>query len=163
MTRPRDDTWICPLPIFDGHVPTLLEKDATTTRVSVGYLDGCPSGIRIPVFAAQRGLVTFAGRLNDDTIVRIAHSRGWASEYSGLSLLLAASTGSRKARIRAGEVVGYVSGTAPRVSFQLAQRAHSASGGSESSELMRDWTSLRWSLFDVAATSAAKDGRDATR
>jgi len=68
-----------------------------------------------PVFAAQDGTITYAGKADGVNAMTIVHGDGWATHYANLQGMLAlplrAGSRRRGESVQAGDVLGFVGGT----------------------------------------------------
>jgi murein DD-endopeptidase MepM/ murein hydrolase activator NlpD len=100
---PRGTTYSPPLPALD----VIRPFDPPATRYGAGHL-----GVDLaahpgePVRAAAAGVVTFAGPVAGRGLVVLLHADGVRTEYEPMRVLV-----SRGASVRAGAVLGRVSGT----------------------------------------------------
>lgn len=143
-------TWIWPLPRLDGVTPCILRAPASpsTDGVKIGYHGRSLSSGRVPVFAAQDGIITYAGTANRGSVLCLDHSEGWSTQYSELEHLLARPTDRfrrrRKERVRAGDIIGHARRAPLQIRFSLS-RLH---GGEcvilDPATWMPEWSFLPW-------------------
>jgi len=100
------------------------------------------------VFAAQDGIVTYAGSTAHGAAVSIDHLGGWSTHYSELEHLLARPTDRfrrrRKERVRAGDVIGHACRSALRIRFGLSRLTDDGSIEQDPASWMPAWSMLPW-------------------
>jgi hypothetical protein len=147
---PRHSPWIWPLPRLDGVAPCVLTPidESSPDRVDIGYSDRSSSPSLVPVFAAQDGVITYAGTAGGSPTVCLDHAGGWSTQYGDLEHVLAMPTDRfrrrRKTRVRAGDVLGHARRSSLRVRFGLAQLGESGWLVADPTEPMRTWSLLPW-------------------
>lgn len=152
-----DSSWVWPLPRLDGIDPCILTctADPRGQVIVIGYRGRSLSPSLIPVFAAQDGVVTYAGTDTDGPTLCIDHAGGWSTQYSALTYLLARPTDRfrrrRKERVRSGDVIGHTGRTALRIRFTLFQFTDEESVAVNPKLWMPGWSSFPW--FELAIPS----------
>jgi hypothetical protein len=143
-TRP----WVWPLPRLDGLEPSIIEfgrEQPPLDGVALGYQGRSSSPGLVPVFAAQDGIVTYAGNTADGSTVCLDHVGGWSTQYAHL---LTRPTDRfrrrRKERVRAGDVIGHASRSALRIRFALSQLTDDGCLAVQPAHRMPAWTMLPW-------------------
>jgi len=151
--------WVWPLPRLDGVAPCVLSSidESTQDSVDIGYAGRSSSPDFVPVFAAHDGVITYAGTANGSPTVCLDHAGGWSTQYADLEHVLALPTDRfrrrRKARVRAGDVLGHARRSSLRVRFGLAQLGESGWRIADPTEPMHTWSVLPW--FDEPRPRAA--------
>ncbi len=115
--------WFWPLPRLAGESPRII-KHANDERggLDVGYDRMGFSELYVPVFAARSGTVSFAAHVKSGYAVTIDHGGVWATHYAHLDRMFVTPTlgrRRRRARVRAGEVIGYAAREPSHVRFEL--------------------------------------------
>jgi murein DD-endopeptidase MepM/ murein hydrolase activator NlpD len=150
-------SWVWPLPRLDGVAPSILAATDGTRRdaVEIGYEGRASSRSFVPVFAAQDGIVTYAGTTGDSPTLCIDHAGGWSTQYSELEHLLVRPTDRfrrrRKERIRAGDVIGHARKTALRIRFGVSQLTDDGCVAHDPMTWMQAWLVLPWFAEPVTA------------
>ena len=144
-------SWVWPLPRLDGVAPCVIESEAEPTAldgITIGYRGRSSSPSLVPVFAAQDGVVTYAGSAAEGSTVCIDHMGGWATHYAALQHLLTRPTDRfrrrRKERVRAGDVIGHVCRATLRVQFGLSRLTDEGSVEQDPASCMIAWSMLPW-------------------
>jgi len=145
---PSRPVW--PMPMLNGRAPVVLATNpkapgielayqrANTTDLLTTYPVGSVNGTArhftpnmMPAFAVRDGEIIYAGKISHAHTVVVDHLNGWATYYSNLEFMFASPTSDKKtrraqARVKAGDVLGYVGGPAPDafkcLHFQLWKR-----------------------------------------
>lgn len=142
--------WVWPLPGLDGVAPRIVGSADSSglDGVEVGYPQRCSSLALVPVLAARDGVITYADSPNGSPTVCVDHPGGWSTQYADLEHVLAMPTDRfcrrRKARVRAGDVVGHARCSAPRIRFSLARLGDIGWSIVDPSGLMPTWSVLPW-------------------
>jgi hypothetical protein len=143
--------WVWPLPRLDGAAPCVIESasaDRPLDGVAIGYRGRSSSSNLVPVFAAQDGVVTYAGTTVGGSAVCIDHIGGWSTRYSMLQHLLTRPAGRyrrrRKERVRAGDIIGHAYRSTLQVRFGISQRIDVGRVEQDLAELMSAWSMLPW-------------------
>lgn len=146
--QPRD--WIWPLPILDGLKPCIIAvaKDLPPSYIDIGYQDRSSASSFVPVFAVQNGVIAYANGSNGNATLSIDHAGGWSTQYAELDHVFARPTDRflrrRKARIRAGDVLGHARRSSLRIRFALSRLTEAGVIIIDPAELMRSWSLLPW-------------------
>lgn len=122
--KPSDDAqWYWPLPRLAGESPRIIAHANDGRRaVDIGYELLAFSQLFIPVYAVRSGTVSFAAELASGCAVTIDHGGVWSTHYAHLEKMFVAPTLARRrrrARVRAGEVIGYAGRDPSHVRFEL--------------------------------------------
>lgn len=143
-------SWVWPLPRLDGVAPSIIATGSgqpPLDGVKIGYPGRSSLPDFVPVFAAQDGVITYAGRSSDGSTLCIDHAGGWSTQYAELEHLLARPTDRfrrrRKERVRAGDVIGHARSSL-RIRFGLACLIDGASVDHDPSSWMPAWSLLPW-------------------
>lgn len=158
-TEPRDWTW--PLPSMNGFAPKIVEDahdlDVARRDIVIAYEPHIALPHFVPVFAARDGVVTYGGRTPSGHVVALDHAGGWSTQYAGLAHMFVCATDRfrrrRKERVRAGDVLGYLSNDAARLRFELAR--FSEEDGHEPVppiQRSRRWVTVAWEQTPTAPT-----------
>lgn len=124
--KPADDAhWFWPLPRLAGESPRII-KHANDDRggIDVGYDRMGFAELYVPVFAARAGMVSFAARVTSGYAITIDHGGVWSTHYAHLERMFVTPTlgrRRRRARVKAGEVIGYAAREPAHVRFELWQ------------------------------------------
>ncbi len=143
-------SWIWPLPRLDGVAPYIIQPTGSPALdgVTIGYRERSSSPGLVPVFAAQDGIVTYAGSTGSGSTLSIDHAGGWSTQYSELEHLLARPTDRfrrrRKERVRAGDVIGHASRSSLRIRFGLSRLTDEGGVDQDPSSWMQAWSLLPW-------------------
>lgn len=118
---PAQQLWRWPLGPIGDRDPIVLAEHISKERrgVDLGYtFDTSP---HVPVYAAQTGVVMFAGKTRSGYAVSIDHGKyGWATYYAHLStMLVAPPNGHRSHRVRGGDAIGFAARSPTHVRFEL--------------------------------------------
>jgi hypothetical protein len=138
------------LPRLDGVAPSILTpiKQRATGILEIGYVGRVCSSSFVPVFAAQDGTVTYAGRAAGGLTLTVDHSDGWSTQYSALEFLLSKPTDRfqrrRKQRVRSGDVIGYAPRSTLRIHFTLSRLVEDQYIVLDPSTPMGEWSALPW-------------------
>jgi len=142
--------WVWPLPRLDGVAPCVLARieESPPDSVDLGYAGRSSSPGFVPVFAAHDGVITYAGAANGSPTVCLDHAGGWSTQYADLEHVLAMPTDRfrrrRKARVRAGDVLGHARRSSLRVRFGLAQLGETGWVIADPTKPMHTWSVLPW-------------------
>lgn len=142
--------WTWPLPQIDDLRPTVLLDRTDARRPALGYRTARTLPRFVPVLAAHDGTITYAGKVAATCQVCLDHAHGWTTRYTNLEHMLATPTDrdgrARRARVRAGDVLGYV--TRPHeLGFELWRRGEPSVDSTVLRELMHAWVALRWTEY----------------
>jgi hypothetical protein len=138
------------LPRLDGAEPGILTPidRQTTNYIEIGYVDRSCSSSLVPVFAAQDGVVTYAGNTAGVSMLSLDHIGGWSTHYSALEFLLAKPTDRfqrrRKQRVRSGDVIGYACRSTLRILFGLSCLTDEGCIEQDPASSMPTWSMLPW-------------------
>jgi len=141
--------WVWPLPRLDGLAPGIITptKGSPSDHVELGYPGRASSPSLVPVFAAQDGIVAYAGSKGSPTLC-LDHAGGWSTQYAELEHVLVMPTDRfrhrRKARVRAGDVLGHARRSALGISFALTRFTDDGSVSVDPAEWMHTWSVLPW-------------------
>ena len=102
----------------------LAYQRANTTDLLTTYPIDSPNGTSrhfmpdmMPAFAVRDGVIVYAGKQQHSHTVVIDHLNGWATYYANLEFMFALPTSDRArrstARVKAGDVLGYVGSPNP--------------------------------------------------
>lgn len=145
--RPADDAhWIWPLPRLAGQAPRIIaHANDDRLGVDIGYERFAFADLFVPVFAVGSGTVSFAAHVTSGWAVTIDHGR-WSTHYAHLEQMFVMPTlgrRRRRARVHAGDVIGYASRSPTHVRFEL-WRWTSRDGfvPAEVAPKVRDWLCL---------------------
>ena len=118
-----DDAWIWPLPRLAGEKPSIVTHvNNERCAVDVGYERLDFNELFVPVYAARAGTISYAARTSSGCAISIDHSGKWSTHYAHLHdmFVLPANPRRRKrARVRAGDVIGYAARSPIHVRFEL--------------------------------------------
>lgn len=122
--KPADDPrWFWPLPRLAGESPRIISHANDGRRgVDIGYERLAFSQLFIPVYAVRAGTVSFAAQLTSGWSVTLDHGGVWSTHYAHLEKMFVVPTIGRRrlrARVRAGEVIGYAGRDPSHVRFEL--------------------------------------------
>lgn len=121
--KPADDAnWFWPLPRLAGESPRII-RHANDERLGldVGYDRMGFAELYVPVFAARGGTISFAAHVTSGYAVTIDHG-AWSTHYAHMERMFVTPTlgrRRRRARVRAGEVIGYAGRDPAHVRFEL--------------------------------------------
>jgi murein DD-endopeptidase MepM/ murein hydrolase activator NlpD len=141
--------WGWPLPRLDGVAPCIITstKGSLPDHVEIGYPGRASSPSLVPVFAAQDGIVTYASTRGRPTLC-LDHAGGWSTQYAELEHVLAVPTdryrGRRKARVRAGDVLGHARRSPLGIHFALFRLTDGRSVTLHPAAWMHTWSVLPW-------------------
>jgi hypothetical protein len=139
--------WVWPLPEVDGVAPRILTHQGSpvSDRVEIGYAVDASAKEPIPVLATQSGIVAYAS----DSTLCIDHADRWSTQYDNLNHVLVWPTDRfrrrRKERVRAGDVIGHLSRSRPRLGFMLSRWTDNEFRAMDPASWMRAWSVLSWS------------------
>lgn len=149
FTAPR--SWVWPIPRLDGVAPCVVESTAEyppLNIITIGYRERSAAPSLVPVFAAQDGIITYAGNTSNGSTICIDHIGGWSTHYSELERLLTRPTDRfrhrRKEHARAGDVIGYARRSTLRVRFGLSQLTDDGTIHQDPAAWMAAWSMLPW-------------------
>lgn len=149
--------WIWPLPKIDGQRPSIVGAEIDPRRPHIGYAIAKRLPRFIPVFAPRDGVIAFAGKVTiecegktfDRHQLWLDHGGGWSTRYGNLEHMFATPTDryahGRKARVRAGDVLGYASASPLELWFELWRTDEHGIGPVEVTEYLPTWIALPWS------------------
>lgn len=149
-TRGQLRPWIWPLPRLDGAAPCIvaLAGNRTLDDAELGYAGRAWSLALVPVFAAQEGVVTYAGPGAEGPTVCIDHAGGWSTQYASLAHVLARPTDRfrrrRKERVQAGDVIGHAPRSPLRIRFSLSRWSDDGDVAVDPGACMQAWSALPW-------------------
>ena len=142
--------WVWPLPRLDGAAPCILQPRLSPALdgLAIGYPERSSAPGLVPVFAAQDGIVTYAGNDVNGATLCIDHMGGWSTNYSELEHLLTRPTDRfrrrRKERVRAGDVIGHACRSTLRIRFGLSRLTDEGCTEQDPSSWMPRWLLLPW-------------------
>lgn len=146
--KPADDAhWYWPLPRLCGETPRIIaHANDGRSGVDLGYLRVAFPELFVPVFAVRGGTVSFAARATTGFAVTIDHGGVWSTHYAHLDRMFVGPTlgrRRRRARVRAGDVIGYAARAPSHVRFEV-WRWTSRDGylPVSAARVMRDWLVL---------------------
>jgi hypothetical protein len=143
-------SWVWPLPRLDGVAPCIIEPAEVSALdgVAIGYRERSSSPGLVPVFAAQDGVITYAGSAGNGSTLCIDHVGGWSTHYAELEHLLARPTDRfrrrRKERVRAGDIIGHACRSSLRIRFGLSRLTDEGCVEQDPSSWMHAWAVLPW-------------------
>lgn len=121
--KPDDGAWVWPLPRLAGDTPKVTAHlHDERSAVHVGYERVSFDGLFVPVYAARGGTVSFAQRTSSGCAVSIEHDQEWCTHYAHLQDMFVVPTmpaRRRRARVRAGDVIGYAAARPIHIRFEL--------------------------------------------
>jgi murein DD-endopeptidase MepM/ murein hydrolase activator NlpD len=146
--KPAEDAhWFWPLPRLAGEQPRIVSY-ANDDRhgVDIGYERLSFLDLFVPVYASHAGAISYAVRATSGYAITIDHGGMWSTHYAHLEQMFVTSTLGRRirrARVRAGEVIGYAGKTPNHVRFEL-WRWTSRDGfvPVNAAPFMREWQTL---------------------
>jgi murein DD-endopeptidase MepM/ murein hydrolase activator NlpD len=154
--------WIWPLPRLDGVAPSITSLPGQIRGdrvVDLDYHGRTSSPSFVPVFAAQDGIITYAARTDRGATICLDHPGSWSTQYEELEHVLVMTTDRfrcrRKARVRAGDVLGHARRASLRIRFALSQLTDGKWVVVEPAELMHTWSVLPW-FADPSPDTAAQ-------
>jgi murein DD-endopeptidase MepM/ murein hydrolase activator NlpD len=148
--------WIWPLPKIDDLRPTIFDNATDKGRPFLGYDSARVLPRFVPVFAPRDGVIGFAGkvtvtcqgRTHDRHQLWLDHGEEWTTRYGNLEHVFATPTDryerGRKARVRAGDVLGYACPSPLELQFELWRRDVHGFGPADLTEHLRSWIALPW-------------------
>jgi predicted DNA-binding transcriptional regulator AlpA len=143
--------WVWPLPRLDGLAPCIITsaKDSLPDHVEIGYPGRVSSPSLIPVFAAQDGIVAYADAdTKASPTLCLDHAGGWSTQYAELEHVLAVPTDRfrrrRKARVRAGDMLGHARRSSLGIRFALVRWTDDGCVAVDPAEWMHTWSILPW-------------------
>lgn len=122
--KPADDAhWFWPLPRLSGEPPRIIAR-AHDDRlgVDIGYERLAFTELFVPVYAACAGAVSYAARVTSGHAITIDHGGRWSTHYAHLEQMFVTPTFGRRrrrARVEAGDVIGYAGRSPNHVRFEL--------------------------------------------
>jgi murein DD-endopeptidase MepM/ murein hydrolase activator NlpD len=143
----EDGAWVWPLPRLAGDTPAVTVHINDARRaVHVGYKRMSFTGLFVPVYAAQGGTISFAQRTSNGCAISIEHGGTWCTHYAHLQDMFVVPTypaRRRRARVRAGDVIGYAAANPIHVRFELWKWTDADGFVPDLAALrMRDWLVL---------------------
>lgn len=143
----EDGVWVWPLPRLAGDPPKVTTHlNDARCAVHVGYERVSFPGLFVPVYAAQGGTISFAQRTSSGCAVSIEHGRAWCTHYAHLQEMFVVATypaRRRRARVRAGDVIGYAAASPIHIRFELWRWTEESGFVPDLAALrMRDWLVL---------------------
>lgn len=143
----EDPSWFWPLPRLAGDTPQVtLHVNDDRCAVHIGYERVSFDGLFVPVYAAKSGFVTFAQRTSNGCAISIEHDRTWCTHYAHLKDMFVVPTvpaRRRRARVRAGDVIGYAAANPIHIRFELWKWTDADGFVPDLAALrMRDWLVL---------------------
>lgn len=119
----EDGNWYWPLPRLAGESPRIIRHANDDRRgVDVGYDKLAFSELFVPVYAAQGGTISYAAQVTSGYAVTIDHGGRWSTHYAHLERMFVTpmlGRRRRRARVRAGDVIGYAGREPSHVRFEL--------------------------------------------
>lgn len=119
----EDGIWVWPLPRLSGDNPKVIAHlNDDRGGVDVGYERVNFEGLFVPVYAAQGGTVSYAQRTSSGCAISIEHGGRWCTHYAHLKDMFVVPTHpgrTKRARVRAGEVIGYAAADPIHIRFEL--------------------------------------------
>jgi hypothetical protein len=143
-------SWIWPLPRLDGVAPCIIQpaEGSRSDGIAIAYPERCLSPSLVPVFAAQDGVVTYAGNTANGSTLCIDHVGGWSTQYAELAHLLTRPTDRfrrrRRERVRAGDVIGHACRSTLRIRFGVSLLTDEGCVEQDPSSWMPAWAMLPW-------------------
>ena len=178
---PSRPVW--PLPMLNGRAPVVLTANPKSPGIELAYQRGTlfelltaypagtPNGTTrhfmpnmMPAFAVRDGVITYAGKISYAYTVVVDHLNGWATYYSNLDFIFATPSSDKKlrraeARVKAGDVLGYVGAAAPDafkcLHFQLWKRDDNHFAPVDATPEMAQWSYVPWTDPRVTNAEAA--------
>jgi murein DD-endopeptidase MepM/ murein hydrolase activator NlpD len=143
----EDGHWFWPLPRLAGEQPSIIAHANDRRRgVDIGYQRLAFTELFVPVFAVQGGSVSFAARVTSGFAVTIDHGGRWSTHYAHLEQMFVTSTlgrRRRRARVHAGDVIGYAGRIPNHVRFELWKwTSRDGFVATSAAAFMRDWLVL---------------------
>lgn len=158
--KPADDArWFWPLPRLAGEHPQIISfANDDRLGVDIGYRQLAFNDLFVPVFAAHAGAVSYAAQVTSGFAVTIDHGGMWSTHYAHLEQMFVTPTlgrRRRRARVEAGDVIGYAGRTPNHVRFELWRwTRRDGFVPVRSSAFMREWLTLP--QFEHHAASVAQ-------
>ncbi len=156
--KPADDAhWFWPLPRLSGESPRIIRHANDERRgLDIGYERMGFSELYVPVFAARAGTVSFAAHVTSGYAVTIDHGGVWSTHYAHLERMFVTPTlgrRRRRARVRAGEVIGYAGRDPSHVRFELWKwTARDGFAPFDATQMMHKWLVLPQFLTPTTTT-----------
>ena len=149
LAAPR--SWVWPLPRLDGEAPSIIQSSPESSSprdIVVGYPARSSTASMVPVFAAQDGVVVYAGNATHGAALCIDHPGGWSTHYAELAHLLTRPTDRfrrrRKERVRAGDVIGHARPSSLQIRFNMSRLTDDGCVDEDPAAWMRSWSFLPW-------------------
>jgi murein DD-endopeptidase MepM/ murein hydrolase activator NlpD len=122
--KPAEDAhWFWPLPRLAGEHPRIVSHAHDGRHgIDIGYERLSFLDLFVPVYAARAGAISYAVRATSGYAITIDHGGVWSTHYAHLEQMFVTQTLGRRvrrARVRAGEVIGYAAKTPNHVRFEL--------------------------------------------
>jgi murein DD-endopeptidase MepM/ murein hydrolase activator NlpD len=143
--------WTWPLPRLDGLAPSIVSlprQTRTDDAIEVGYHGLASSQSFVPVFAAQDGNITYAAQTDRGATICLDHPGHWSTQYEELEHVLVTMTDRfrrrRKARVRAGDVLGLARRAPLSIRFALSRLTDGTWVTVDPTESMHTWSVLPW-------------------
>lgn len=177
---------VWPMPALNGRAPVVIPSNPKSPGIDLAYQRanvhdlmatypvGTPNGTArhfmpnmMPAFAVRDGVIMYAGKQAHGHAVVVDHRNGWATYYANLEFMFAIPTSQEPrralARVKAGDVLGYVGAPAPGafkcLHFELWKRdEESHFNAIDPSNEMSSWLVLPWS--DARLTPVEADAAD---
>ena len=163
---------VWPMPTLNGRAPVVIPSNSKSPGLALAYqranvsellatypVDSANGTARhfmpnmMPAFAVRDGVIMHAGKQAHGYAVVVDHRNGWATYYANLEFMFATPTDreSRRApaRVKAGDVLGYVGAPAPGafkcLHFELWKMdEESHFGPADAREHLGNWIQLPW-------------------
>jgi murein DD-endopeptidase MepM/ murein hydrolase activator NlpD len=139
----EDGAWFWPLPRLVGQAPRVITHvNDERCGVHLGYDRLTFTNLFVPVYAAQGGTVSFATHTSSGFAVTIDHGGRWSTHYAHLlDMFVVATEGRRRrrARVRAGDVIGYAARSPIHIRFELWKWSDDGFVPDIAALRMRDW------------------------
>jgi murein DD-endopeptidase MepM/ murein hydrolase activator NlpD len=158
--KPADDgRWFWPLPRLAGEQPQIISyANDDRLGVDIGYRQLAFGDLFVPVFAARGGTISYAAQVTSGFALTIDHGGMWSTHYAHLEQMFVTPTlgrRRRRARVQAGDVIGYAGRTPNHVRFELWRwTRRDGFVPVRSSLFMREWLTLP--QFEPSAASVAQ-------
>lgn len=138
--------WLWPLPRLAGEHPRIIaHANDDRLGVDIGYEHLAFTELFVPVFAVQRGTISFAAQVTSGFAVTIDHGQ-WSTHYAHLERMFVTPTlgrRRRRARVHAGDVIGYAGRMPNHVRFELWKwTSRDGFVPAAAAALVRDWLVL---------------------
>jgi murein DD-endopeptidase MepM/ murein hydrolase activator NlpD len=157
--KPADDAhWYWPLPRLAGETPRILaHANDGRCGVDLGYVRLAFPELFVPVFAARGGVVSFAAHVASGFALTIDHGGVWSTHYAHLERMFVVPTlgrRHRRARVRAGDVIGYAGRDPSHVRFEVWKwTSRDGYVPMNAARAMREWLVLpQFTRADAKAT-----------